>query len=100
MQSNATNFLKPRIIDVQNLSPTHAKVNGREPFKLPATDFVEAKIVDKPIGETRERNSGYIGESSTLRERDGNYSGTGLGPRGSSTAGGQRTSPLTKRPTG
>jgi len=26
MQSNATNFLKPRIIDVQNLSPTHAKV--------------------------------------------------------------------------
>ncbi len=32
MQSNATNFLKPRIIDVQNLSPTHAKV-VMEPFE-------------------------------------------------------------------
>ena len=32
MQSNATNFLKPRIIDVQNLSPTHAKVI-MEPFE-------------------------------------------------------------------
>ena len=32
MQSNATNFLKPRIIDVQNLSPTHAKVM-MEPFE-------------------------------------------------------------------
>ena len=32
MQSNATTFLKPRIIDVQNLSPTHAKVI-MEPFE-------------------------------------------------------------------
>ena len=32
MQSNATTFLKPRIIDVQNLSPTHAKV-VMEPFE-------------------------------------------------------------------
>ena len=32
MQSNASNFLKPRIIDVQNLSPTHAKV-VMEPFE-------------------------------------------------------------------
>src|SRR5512145_1858105 len=32
MQSNATNFLKPRIIDVQNLSPVHAKV-VMEPFE-------------------------------------------------------------------
>jgi DNA-directed RNA polymerase subunit alpha len=32
MQSNAANFLKPRIIDVQNLSPTHAKVI-MEPFE-------------------------------------------------------------------
>jgi DNA-directed RNA polymerase subunit alpha len=32
MQSTATNFLKPRIIDVQNLSPTHAKV-VMEPFE-------------------------------------------------------------------
>ena len=32
MQSNATNFLKPRIIDVQNLSPIHAKVT-MEPFE-------------------------------------------------------------------
>ena len=32
MQSNATTFLKPRIIDVQNLSPTHAKVM-MEPFE-------------------------------------------------------------------
>src|SRR5512144_2407523 len=32
MQSTATNFLKPRIIDVQNLSPTHAKVI-MEPFE-------------------------------------------------------------------
>ncbi len=32
MQSNATSFLKPRIIDVQNLSPTHAKV-VMEPFE-------------------------------------------------------------------
>src|SRR5207342_146410 len=32
MQSNATNFLKPRIIDVQNISPFHAKVT-MEPFE-------------------------------------------------------------------
>ncbi len=32
MQSTATNFLKPRIIDVQNISPTHAKVI-MEPFE-------------------------------------------------------------------
>src|ERR1700755_3517626 len=32
MQRNATNFLKPRIIDVQNLSPTQAKV-VMEPFE-------------------------------------------------------------------
>ena len=32
MQSNATDFLKPRIIDVQNLSPIHAKVT-MEPFE-------------------------------------------------------------------
>jgi DNA-directed RNA polymerase subunit alpha len=32
MQSTATNFLKPRIIDVQNLSPTHARVI-MEPFE-------------------------------------------------------------------
>src|SRR6201985_3744812 len=32
MQSNATNFLKPRIIDVQNLSPNTAKVT-MEPFE-------------------------------------------------------------------
>ena len=32
MQSNATTFLKPRIIDVQNISPSHAKV-VMEPFE-------------------------------------------------------------------
>ncbi len=32
MQSNATTFLKPRIIDVQNISPAHAKV-VMEPFE-------------------------------------------------------------------
>ena len=32
MQSNATTFLKPRIIDVQNISPAHAKV-FMEPFE-------------------------------------------------------------------
>ncbi len=32
MQSNATTFLKPRIIDVQNVSPAHAKV-VMEPFE-------------------------------------------------------------------
>ena len=32
MQSNATTFLKPRIIDVQHISPTHAKVT-MEPFE-------------------------------------------------------------------
>src|SRR5882724_8596984 len=32
MQSNATTFLKPRIIDVQPLSPAHAKV-VMEPFE-------------------------------------------------------------------
>ena len=32
MQSNATSFLKPRIIDVQNISPVHAKV-VMEPFE-------------------------------------------------------------------
>ena len=32
MQSNATSFLKPRIIDVQNVSPVHAKV-VMEPFE-------------------------------------------------------------------
>src|SRR6201990_3709169 len=32
MHSNASNFLKPRIIDVQNLSPTPAKVI-MEPFE-------------------------------------------------------------------
>ena len=34
MQSNATTFLKPRIIDVQNLSPTHAKVIINEALEL------------------------------------------------------------------
>jgi DNA-directed RNA polymerase subunit alpha len=32
MQSNATTFLKPRIIDVENISPAHAKV-VMEPFE-------------------------------------------------------------------
>jgi hypothetical protein len=32
MQSSATDFLKPRIIDVDTLSPVHAKVT-MEPFE-------------------------------------------------------------------
>ena len=32
MQSQGTGFLKPRIIDVQNISPYHAKV-VMEPFE-------------------------------------------------------------------